>query len=104
MAGQRGKWSTFVRRAAGAKSQLAIAQRAGIDQATISRWLSDAERVPSAQSVVRFARAFNVSPLEALVAAGVITKAEAQLTTALTTVSSTALAAELTRRAESSAA
>jgi transcriptional regulator with XRE-family HTH domain len=92
----------------GAESQSAVARKTGIDQATISRWLNNSERVPSPRAVVRFARAYDVNALEALIAAGVITESEAQLKTSthvdLSTVSTSALAAELTRRAESSAA
>jgi transcriptional regulator with XRE-family HTH domain len=70
-------WSAYVRRVAGGLGQLDIAERTGLAQTNIGRWLRGEPVVPKAESVVAFARAFNEPPVEALVAAGYITEEEA---------------------------
>jgi len=49
-------------------SQVEIAKRSGAAQSTVSRWLTGT--VPDAESVVQLARAYGMSPVAALVAAG----------------------------------
>lgn len=55
-----------------------IAERAGMPESTISRWLSG-KSDPRPRQVVAVARAYNVSPLHALIAAGYLDQADVDL-------------------------
>lgn len=59
-------------------TQAEIAALAGVDQTGVSRWLSGSS-VPRVESAIRFARGLGRPPVEALVAAGYLTRAEAGL-------------------------
>lgn len=72
-----GDWATFVKQHVGTDTQDTVSRRTGIGQPTISRWLRGTHTTPSAPNVVAFARAYGIPPVEALVAAGVITSDEA---------------------------
>lgn len=79
------------------------ARRTGIDQATLSRWLGDGAHDPSAVRAIQFARAYGVNPIQALVAAGLLTRKEANMPPGpepvdLTEVPVSDLARELARR------
>lgn len=69
-------WPQYVRRVAGALKQEQVAELTGISQATVSAWLRGAPGVPRAETVITFARAFERSPVEALVAAGYLDATE----------------------------
>lgn len=75
------RWGEYVRRIIGNDRQIDVAQKTGIDQTTISRWLAEERegvtRRISSQSVAAFARGYGVSTLEAFVAAGFLTEQEA---------------------------
>jgi len=71
-------WAEYVKRVAPGAIQAEIAELAGIDQTGVSRWLAG-RTVPRVESVIRFARNLQRSPIEALVAAGYLTVAEAGL-------------------------
>lgn len=58
------------------KNQSQIAYATGVNQTAIGRWLRG-DNTPRADLVVEFARALNLEPLGALVAAGYITAQEA---------------------------
>src|SRR5689334_17485628 len=60
-------WGTYVR--AISDNQSEIAERMGTSQSTVSRWMRD-DVVPSAELVIKLARAYGLSPIDALVAAG----------------------------------
>lgn len=70
-------WADYVLRHKGGDRQIDVAQKTGIKQSTISRWLGAVPPQPSAPHVVAFARAYGVPPVQALVAAGVISPDEA---------------------------
>lgn len=74
-------WSDYVRRVAGKYTQMQIAEKTGLSQASVGAWLRGQPGVPRAESVITFARAFHESPTEALVAAGYLTVDEAGLST-----------------------
>lgn len=82
--------------------QVDVAQRTGIDQTTVSRWLNGERRSLTSQSVAKFARAYDRPVLEAFVVAGFLTAEEAGLTFSdlvdLSRVSDRDLLAELRRR------
>lgn len=59
--------------------QIDIAARTGIDQTTISRWLSSEQKSITPRSVALFARGYEKSVLEAFVYAGFLTEREAGL-------------------------
>lgn len=61
-------WSGYLARMMPEATQKAIADAAGVDQTTISRWQHG--ETPKADAAVRFARARKANPLEALFAAG----------------------------------
>lgn len=95
-------WATFVRAAIGSTKQHAVATRLGVHPTTLSGWLH-ARYTPSAEGAIAFARAFNLSPAEALVAAGHLTTEEAALRKAKIVnpadIPGDVLIAEMTRRA-----
>lgn len=99
-------WRDYVTRVIGEDRQVDVAQRTGIDQTTISRWLShrpnEAPPRISPQSAAAFARGYGRPVLEAFVIAGFMTTEEAGITEPLTfdlsTVSNRDLAAEIRRR------
>lgn len=82
--------------------QVDVADRTGIDQTTISRWLAGERRSITSQSVAKFARGYNRPVLEAFVAAGFLSESEAGLQTSdmpdWRKVSDAQLLAELQRR------
>lgn len=95
-------WTDYVRLVIGDDPQVAASRRTGIDQATISRWLSDPTHIPSASAACDFARGYGHSVPQALVAAGYLTHSEVHQpdprVTDLSSVSDNALVAELRRR------
>lgn len=73
-------WSTYVRRTVGKDSrQRDIALRTGLDQATISRWLSGEVRTLTPATVTRFAREYDRPVLEAFVYAGLLSESDARV-------------------------
>lgn len=66
-------WAQYVKRIAGGLTQTQVAEKSGVAQTNIGRWLRGDPGLPKAESVVAFARAFQQPPVEALVAAGYIT-------------------------------
>lgn len=96
-------WPTYL--AEITTNQSEIARTADISTGTVSRWFSRSSR-PDAAQVIAVARAYNRSPLVALVAAGYLTRAEVegevQLTAGMTLAEFTELeiAQELVRRIE----
>lgn len=95
-------WPQYVKRIAGPLKQEQIAEHSGISQATVSAWLRGAPGVPRAETVIAFARAFNRSPVEALVAAGYLQsdEAAAKARTPLVEYSDRELLDELRRRTD----
>ncbi len=73
------KWSEYVRAIAGEDTGKTIALRSGIAESTISRWLSGQVPARVPRAVVQLARAYNSSPLQALVAAGYLDASELDL-------------------------
>lgn len=69
-------WADYVRAVTGADNGKTIAAKTGQNESTISRWKTGAN-VPDPRTVVAFARAYERSPLEALIVAGYLTDAEA---------------------------
>ncbi|GAB2678635.1 hypothetical protein GCM10027088_67510 [Nocardia goodfellowii] len=79
-------------------SDRAIAARMGTNQMRVARHLSD---TPVAETVVAFSRTYGVSPVEGLIAAGVLTRAEVQRASvreALQEATGAELAEEVRRR------
>lgn len=98
-------WRDYVARVIGDDRQVDVAARTGIDQTTISRWLSSSSSEPprlSPHSVAAFARGYGQNVLEAYVVAGFLTPEETGITVPtlidLTKVSAKDLAAEIRRR------
>lgn len=73
-------WPAYVRRVSKALKQEQIAERTGISQATISAWFRGAPAAPKAETVIMFAKSFGQSPVKALVIAGYLDPADADLT------------------------
>lgn len=81
---KRALWAAYVRRIAGHLKQKEIEVHIdatlrirGPRQATISRWLSAGSMPDKAADIAAFARAFDRNPLEAFVAASLLTEDEA---------------------------
>lgn len=96
-------WWTYFKGVAGTETGRAIAEAAGVSEPQVSRWKSGKNR-PDADSLVRFARAYHRSPVEALVAAGYINATEAkaviEIATSIEDLPTAALLAEIKRRLE----
>jgi transcriptional regulator with XRE-family HTH domain len=67
-------WWHYVATVTGIAAQKDIASATGIDQSSISRWQRGT--TPRAEAVVALARAYGRSPVEALVAAGYLSRTE----------------------------
>jgi transcriptional regulator with XRE-family HTH domain len=72
-------WPDYVRRLAGSLNQTQVAEKTGMAQSNVGRWLRGERAVPRAESVIAFAKAFGQSPVEALVAAGYLDAEEVDL-------------------------
>ncbi len=70
-------WQQYVAAVAGGATQTAIGERTGIAQSTIGRWLNGGYVPTEAAKVAAFAQAYERNPLEAFVAAGMLTQDEA---------------------------
>jgi len=96
-------WWRYVVTVSGGAAQKDIAAATGIDQSSISRW-QRAAKTPRAEAVVAFARAYERSPVEALVAANYLSSSElgvvelTALTGDLTGISIDSLLSEVRRR------
>lgn len=98
-------WSSYVRRVTGSLTHKQIAAQTGISEPTIGRWLRGDNPIPGIELIVEFTRGFSESPVEALVAAGYITAAEAGIPipptrTPLTDYTLGELIGELSRRSD----
>lgn len=97
-------WADYVRTVTRGASGLVISRRTGIHQTTISRWLSASCTQPNVRSVVAFARAYRVNPVQSMVRAAFLTASEAKLrrvdSVNLRDVSTVELCRELARRAD----
>jgi transcriptional regulator with XRE-family HTH domain len=93
-------WSDYVRRVAGTLTHAQIAQKSGVASSNVGRWLRGEPGLPRAETVIAFARSFNESPMEAMVAAGYFTHEEAtsDVRTPLSEYTYAELIAELQRR------
>lgn len=63
-------WPDYVRRLSGTLNQTQVAEKTGMAQSNVGRWLRGERAVPRAESVIAFARAFHQPAVEALLAAG----------------------------------
>lgn len=73
----RESWAEYVRRVTRSMSQTEIAEKSGVAQTAVGRWLRGDTGAPRAESVVAFARAVGKPPIEALIAAGYLEPDEA---------------------------
>jgi len=96
-------WTEYVTRVSRPLTQQQIAQKCGVAQTNVGRWLRGDPGVPRVESVIAFARAFGRPLLEAFIAAGFMTPADAaavtQLRTPLRDYDTLELIEELRRRA-----
>ncbi|WP_139812905.1 hypothetical protein [Prescottella equi] len=97
------RWWRYVQRVIGDDAYKDAASRSGFDQSAFTRWRKGAQ--PDVAFVVKFARGYHQSVLEALVEAEIITESEAQLqrvqvgkSEVLRAISTEELADELSRR------
>ena len=63
-------WSAYVRRTSGGLTQVQIAEKTGLAQTNVGRWLRGDPGLPKADSVIHFAKSFGQPAVEALIAAG----------------------------------
>lgn len=66
-------WQKYVATITGDATQTAIAERTEIAQTTIGRWLNGTKAPTEAAKVAAFAQSYDRNPLEAFVAAGMLT-------------------------------
>lgn len=74
---QGGIWGAYVRTLTEGVPQQQIAARAGVNQATVSRWIQDGYAPDKGGIVAAFCRGYDRNPIEGFVAAGMLTEAEA---------------------------
>lgn len=92
-------WKKFLQTHAPNQTPTQVAQRTGINQSTIWKWMHEGtKRAPGVDAVLRFAEVYQVPPTEALVAAGILTPEQAEHRP-LSSYPTQLLLAELTRRA-----
>lgn len=93
-------WPDYVRRLSGNLNQTQVAEKTGMAQSNVGRWLRGERAVPRAESVIAFARAFDQPPVEALIAAGYLKPEDAASTarTPLAEYSISEILDELRRR------
>jgi len=72
----RESWSDYVARITVGVPREDVAEAAGVNVSSLSRWVND-KVTPKAEKVVEFARALGRSPIEALIAAGYLEPEEA---------------------------
>jgi len=72
----RESWSDYVARITAGVPREDVAEAAGVNVSSLSRWVND-KVTPKAEKVVEFARALGQSPIEALIAAGYLEPEEA---------------------------
>lgn len=89
-------WATYVRTVTNDGKLRSIADRVGVHYTTVSGWLND-RYTPDAETVIAFARAYDLDPMVALVRAGFLKEDEVDASD-IKTVPMTALLAELSRR------
>lgn len=71
------RWSEYVKHLVNGDTQVAVSQKTGIDQTTISRWLRGVTTPDSPGTVAHFAQCYGANVLESFVAAGFLTREEA---------------------------
>ena len=69
-------WWSYLRAISGEASGTAISRATGVDPGSVSRWKSGTVQ-PSAETAITVARAYDRPPVEALIAAGHLSPAEA---------------------------
>lgn len=75
-------WVDYVRQTIGRDArQREVAEQTGLDQATVSRWMRGDRRQLTPYSVTKFANGYGRPVLEAFVAAGLISEADARVRT-----------------------
>lgn len=70
-------WAQYVTEVSGGEVNRVIAQKIDLTEPSVARWRNGATKVPDAMAAARFARAYGRPVLEAFIAAGFITEAEA---------------------------
>lgn len=95
-------WSRFIDATSNGDLNRVIAERVGVDPATIGRWRSGAVE-PKPRQVIEYARVYGLSPLSGLIAASYLTEEELSIEVVipmatLADFSIVALAEELTSR------
>lgn len=92
-------WPEYVRRVTRGLTQAQIAERSGLAQSNIGRWIRGEPGQPKPDKVLAFAAAFGQPPAEALIAAGYLTDADvATKRTPLSAYTMAELIDELRRR------
>lgn len=76
MNANRAAWISYLSTLAGKEDSphRAIAARTGIHPSTVYRWFHGT--VPTPERVIQVARAYDTDPVEALIAAGILTRAD----------------------------
>jgi transcriptional regulator with XRE-family HTH domain len=95
-------WAEYVARVTADIPQKRVAELTGIDQTGVSRWQRGRNK-PNAEKVVAFAKALGRPPIEALLAAGYLTRGDVaagvvEIHTSLAQFTTDELLAEIRRR------
>jgi transcriptional regulator with XRE-family HTH domain len=96
------RWWDYVTRIAGDVTQTEIAEHAGIEQSSVSRWKKGASR-PDWNLVIQFAESYGHEPVEALVEAGLLPEGSVRIVKVerpASDLSNEELAREVQRRLE----
>jgi transcriptional regulator with XRE-family HTH domain len=97
-----GTWADYLKLHSQGDRQGVVAEKTGVQSSTVKRWLTGETVRPSAQEAINFARAYNRSPIEALIHATYIKVDEVgqavEMAGSMKDVSDTTLLEELSDR------
>lgn len=99
-------WAEYVQNIIGDDSQAQAAAKAGLNQATVNRWVHGLRHTRSTEAVTKLAHAYQRPVLEAFVQAGLISPSDAKVRVVLVEVgklTTDELISELQRRTKSAA-
>lgn len=99
---EQNSWSRYIAATCNGDLNSVIAEKVHVDPATIGRWRTGSF-APKPRQVVEYARAYGLSPISSLVAAGYVTAEELNIVVSVPTVSladfsSSDIVAELAKR------
>lgn len=72
-----GAWAQFVKRHRNGETNADVSRKVGADASTVGRWIKG-QTAATPQQAINFARAYGLHPVEALVAAGILSPSDVE--------------------------